>query len=128
MILHRIHLHNANKLCSLWNLHSARAGHESGMCRMVSCATQKQSCTVLPSPGRNSKRLLLPTEVLTLMTGVQIKYSFAKYQGHCEVRRRRGDLVSGQALEPEERPGCRDLLSVCTIPQPSCPSDPPHRN
>lgn len=92
------------------------------MCCMALCATQKQYFMVPTSPGRNSKRLLLPNEVLTLMTGVQIRYSIAKYQGTPWGQREEG----WSTIWP---PGCGDLLSVCPLAgKRARPLDPPYCN
>lgn len=107
--------------CSLWNLNRGiwtvpRSGHESGMCCMASCATQKQYFMVPPSPGRNCEHLLLPNEVLTLMTGIRIKSALLNARTHCEVRRRKDGLLSGHGRELKEQPGCRDLRGPSLSP------------
>lgn len=76
---------------------------ESEQCQGVGLS---QGCAVwlcVPLPNntlwytqpRNSKSLLLPNEVLTLMTGGQVKYSVAKYQGTLRGQMEGDGLLSG---------------------------------
>lgn len=115
MILHRIHLHNANKL--LFSVGSGQCQAvgmcESGMCYMALCATQKQSLMVPPSPGWQKLVFVTSYRSLTLMIGVQIRYHFCQISGHT-VRSDGGGMVyhldTGRELKWQ--PEYRDLLSI----------------
>lgn len=129
VILHRIHLHNANKLLFSVESQPCQGAGMSQGCAVQACAPPKQYRAEFPSPGETPSVCYFLLGFLTLMTGVQIEYSFCQIPGH--TVRSDGEWVAyspdtGQASR--EQPGCRDLPSVCTTPQPSCPSDLPHHN
>lgn len=115
--------------CSLWNLNRAkgRAWVRDVLYRPVhhSNSTGRN----YPAQAETPSVCYFLLRFLTLMTGVQIECSFCQIPGH--TVRSDGEWVAyspDTGQESREQPGCRDLPSVCTTPQPSCPSDLPHHN
>lgn len=115
--------------CSLWNLNRAKgpAWVRDVLYRPVhrSNSTGRN----YPAQAETPSVCYFLLRFLTLMTGVQIECSFCQIPGH--TVRSDGEWVAyspDTGQESREQPGCRDLPSVCTTPQPSCPSDLPHHN